>query len=54
MNISIILYTLGRVLAIESAFMVLPGIVAIIYRENNWWTYFVVALVGMLAGLLIS
>ena len=54
MNISIILYTLGRVLAIESAFMVLPGIVAIIYRENNWWTYFVVALIGMLAGLLIS
>ena len=54
MNIAIILYTLGRVLAIESAFMVLPGIVAIIYRENNWWTYFVVALVGMLAGLLIS
>ena len=54
MNISIILYTLGRVLAIESAFMVLPGIVAIIYRGNNWWTYFVVALIGMLAGLLIS
>ncbi len=54
MNISIILYTLGRVLAIESAFMVLPGIVAIIYRENNWWTYFVVALIGMLAGFLIS
>ncbi|MBO6090048.1 MAG: TrkH family potassium uptake protein [Lachnospiraceae bacterium] len=54
MNIAIILYTLGRGLAIESAFMVLPGIVAIIYRENNWWTYFVVALVGMLAGLLIS
>lgn len=54
MNISIILYTLGRVLAIESAFMVLPGIVALIYRENNWWTYFVVALIGMLAGLLIS
>ena len=54
MNISIILYTLGRVLAIESAFIVLPGIVAIIYRENNWWTYFVVALIGMLAGFLIS
>ena len=54
MNISIILYTLGRVLAIESAFMVLPGIVALIYQENNWWTYFVVALIGMLAGLLIS
>ena len=54
MNIAIILYTLGRVLAIESAFMVLPGIVALIYRENNWWTYFVVALFGMLAGLFIS
>ena len=54
MNISVILYTLGRVLTIESAFMVLPGIVGLIYRENNWWTYFVVALFGMLAGMLIS
>lgn len=54
MNISIILYTLGRVLAIESAFMILPGLVGLIYRENNWWTYFVVALFGMLAGMLIS
>ena len=54
MNISVILYTLGRVLAIESAFMILPGLVGLIYRENNWWTYFVVALLGMLAGMLIS
>ena len=54
MNIAVILFTLGRVIAIESAFMVLPGIVALFYREGNWWTYIVVALIGMLAGFLIS
>ena len=54
MNIAIILFTLGRVIAIESAFMVLPGIVSLIYQESNWWIYFTVALVGMLLGLLVS
>ena len=50
MNIAVILFTLGRVIAIESAFMVLPGIVSLIYKESNWWTYFAVALVGCLRG----
>ena len=48
MNIPVIIYTLGRVIAIESAFMTLPGLVALIYRENVWWSYFLVALLGML------
>ena len=54
MNIAVIIYTLGRVIAIESAFMVLPGFVAVYYRENTWWVYFAVALAGMLGGLLAS
>ena len=54
MNIAIIIYTLGRVIAIESAFMVLPGLVAVYYRERLWWIYIVVALVGMLLGTLMS
>lgn len=54
MNIPVIIYTLGRVIAIESAFMTLPGLVALIYRENVWWSYFLVALLGMLLGLLTS
>ncbi|MBP5276561.1 MAG: TrkH family potassium uptake protein [Lachnospiraceae bacterium] len=54
MNIAVIIYTLGRVIAIEAAFMALPGIVALIYRENVWWAYFLVALLGMLLGLLVS
>ena len=54
MNIAVILFTLGRVIAIESAFMILPGIVSLVYQEGNWWIYFAVALVGMLAGLLLS
>ncbi len=54
MNIAIIIYTLGRVVAIEAAFMVLPGLVAVYYRERLWWIYIVVALVGMLLGTLMS
>ena len=54
MNIAVIIYTLGRVIAIESAFMVLPGFVAVYYRENTWWVYFAVALAGMLGGMLAS
>ena len=54
MNIAVIIYTLGRVIAIESAFMVLPGFVAVYYRENTWWVYFALALAGMLGGMLAS
>ena len=34
--------------------MVLPGLVAVYYRERLWWIYIVVALVGMLLGTLMS
>ncbi|MBO4309882.1 MAG: TrkH family potassium uptake protein [Lachnospiraceae bacterium] len=54
MNIAIIIFTLGKVIAIESAFMVLPGLVAMYYHEKYWWAYIVVALAGMLAGILVS
>ena len=54
MNIAVIIYTLGRVITIESAFMVLPGLVGLYYHENVWWTYIVIALLGMLAGILVS
>lgn len=35
MNYSIILYILGWILNFEAGFLVLPGIVAIIYREKS-------------------
>ena len=54
MNIAVIIYTLGRAIALESAFMVLPGIVALVYHENVWWGYFLIALLGMAGGLLVS
>ncbi len=54
MNIAIIIYTLGRVLAISSAFMLLPAAIAVYYHEKVWLVYLVVGLVGVLAGLLVS
>jgi len=54
MNIAVIFYTLGRVITIESAFMLLPGLVALFYHEHDWWAYITVALLGMLSGFLIS
>ena len=54
MNIAIIIYTLGRVIAIESAFMALPGVVALFYREKTWWVYFLVSFLGILGGMLAS
>ena len=36
MNYSMISYILGWIFNFEAAFMILPGITAIIYREKNW------------------
>lgn len=37
MNYSIIIYIIGWILKLEAAFMLLPGITAIIYREKQAW-----------------
>ena len=43
MNYSIVLYILGCVLKFESAFLVLPALVGLIYREHASVSYLAVA-----------
>lgn len=54
MNYGIIGYILGWVLTIESLFMFLPCIIAAIYREETGWTFLTVAVIGLLAGFIIT
>lgn len=54
MNSSIIRYILGYVLKIESLLMLLPCIVALIYREQFGLYYLAVAFICMLLGLLMT
>ena len=54
MNASMIRYILGYVLKIEAALMLLPCLVALIYREQEGWYYLVVAAGGLLLGVLAT
>ena len=45
MNKRVIVYVLGAVLLIEATLMLLPLLVAVIYREKNGW-YFLWVLLG--------
>ena len=44
MNKRVIVYVLGAVLLIEAALMLLPLLVAVIYRERTGWYFFWVLL----------
>ncbi len=52
MNVSIIFYNLGWVITIESCFLLLPGLVDLLYREGTGIAYFIVAAAGLIIGLL--
>lgn len=54
MNYSIILYILGWVLKFESAFLLLPVIVGIIYKEKAIFSYLFTAAICFLVGKLLS
>lgn len=54
MNVSIIRYILGWVLKIEAVFLLLPCIVALIYRENSGLYYLGVSVICILIGWLMS
>ena len=53
MNYSFIVYILGWVLTLEAAFMTLPCVTAIIYRETTGLWFLLVALVAALVGMLL-
>ena len=46
MNYSIVLYILGCVLKFESAFLVLPGLVGLMYQETASISYLAVAVLS--------
>lgn len=50
MNYGIVRYILGWVLKFESAFLCLPVIVSVIYRERNGWVFLGVAAACFLSG----
>lgn len=54
MNFSIIRYILGWVLNFEGAFMLLPCIVALIYRESSGWSFLICSIVAGLLGLFMT
>ncbi len=54
MNSSIIRYILGQVLKIEAVLMLLPCIVAIIYKEPEGFAYLAVAVGAFICGMLMS
>ena len=54
MNRSIIRYILGQVLKLESAFLLLPCIVALIYHERQGIYYVVTIAIGLVTGILMT
>ena len=54
MNSCIIRYILGYILKLEGAFLFLPCIVAVIYRETAGFSYLFVAVVCLVLGLFMT
>ena len=54
MNISIIRYILGSVLKFEAALMLLPCLVAVIYRETSGFSFVITILLCLAFGFLLS
>lgn len=54
MNISIIRYTLGKVLTLEGAFLLLPCLCALIYQERQGAYFLLAAIICAAIGLVMS
>ena len=54
MNTSIIRYILGHILKLESAFLLLPCVVGLIYREEQFYAYLLMSGVCLLLGCLLT
>ena len=54
MNFSMIRYILGQILKIEAAFLLLPCLTALIYKEDEGFVYLAVALIAALIGWLMT
>lgn len=54
MNYSVILYILGCVLKFESAFLLIPAIVGMVYKENATYSYLFTAALCLIIGIVLS
>ncbi len=54
MNRKVIRYILGQVLKVEAVLLLIPCLVAVIYREEQGWCYLAVAGVAALFGVLMT
>ena len=54
MNTKSITYILGWILKIEAAFMSLPILTALIYGEEQGWTFVLVMALCLLCGALLT
>lgn len=54
MNYSIITYVLGYIFNFSALFMLLPCLVAVIYRENDGWWFLLFAIVVGIIGFLLT
>ena len=54
MNKKMIIYTLGQMLKIEGFLMFLPLLVGLIYHEQEAIYYFIVGLITLVLGIVIS
>ena len=51
MNGTMIIYMLGWVMNLEAAFMLLPCLTALIYRESAGFSFLIVAFALLIAGV---
>lgn len=51
MNYSIIFYIMGWILNFEAAFMIMPCIVAVLYRESAGWSFVITMVVCLAIGI---
>lgn len=54
MNGTMIIYMLGWVMNLEAAFMLLPCLTALIYRESAGFSFLIVAFALLIAGVLCT
>lgn len=54
MNYSMVLYILGQILKFESAFLMLPALVGLLYREHAGIPFLLVAALCLLLGLFLT
>ncbi len=54
MNYKMIFHTIGQILKVEAALLVLPLVVSLIYRENTYWAFLIPIALLLIIGFLCT